>query len=240
MLGLALFGSLFLLPLFMQELLGYNALQSGMAMLPRSLVMMVGMPIAGRLYNRVGPRLMIGSGLFLSAFATLEMARFTADTSFAGLVIPQIWQGMAFSLIFVSLSTSALASVSRPRMTNATALYNLVRQLGGSFGIAIFATMLEGQQKVVAARLVSHLDPFNPVFAQRYRAIAQGLASRGVSSAEAGQKAMALLNGMAQKQAAVMSFEYAFYVIGVVFMVSLPLVFLLRAPAHMGPAVEGR
>lgn len=239
-LGLALFGSLFLLPLFMQELLGYNALQSGMAMLPRSLVMMAGMPIAGRLYNQLGPRLMIGAGLLLSGVATLEMARFTADTSYAGLVIPQVWQGLAFSLIFVSLSTSALASVTRPRMTNAAALYNLVRQLGGSFGIAIFATMLESQQKVVAARLVGHLDPFNPVFAQRYRAIAQGLASRGVNPAEAGQKALALLNGMAQKQAAVMSFEYAFYVIGVVFMVTLPLVFLLRARAQAVPVEEGQ
>ena len=110
-LGLALFGSLFLLPLFMQELLGYDALQSGWAMMPRSLVMMMGMPIAGRLYNRMGPRLMVGLGLALSAASTFMLGRLNLDTSYMGLVLPQVWQGLAFSFIFVSLSTAALASV---------------------------------------------------------------------------------------------------------------------------------
>lgn len=234
-LGLALFGSLFLLPLFMQELLGYDALQSGMAMLPRSLVMMIGMPIAGRLYNHVGPRTMIGVGLLFSGLATLMMSRFTLDTSYLGLVMPQVWQGLAFSLIFVSLSTSALALVSRPRMTNAAALYNLVRQIGGSFGIAIFATMLESRQQAASIRLMGHLDPFNPAFVQRYQMISQGLAMRGVNPASAGQKTIALLNGMVQQQATVMSFQYAFFCIGALFIITLPLVFLLRSRKHAIP-----
>jgi DHA2 family multidrug resistance protein len=234
-LGLALFGSLFLLPLFMQELLGYDALQSGLAMMPRSLVMMIGMPIAGRLYNRVGPRTMVGAGLLFSGIATLMMSRFTLDTSYLGLVMPQVWQGLAFSLIFVSLSTSALALVPRPRMTNAAALYNLVRQIGGSFGIAIFATMLESRQQAVSSRLMGHLDPLNPAFVQRYQTISQALAMRGVNPASAGQKTMALLNGLVQQQAAVMSFQYAFFLIGALFIVTLPLVLLLRSRKHAIP-----
>jgi DHA2 family multidrug resistance protein len=228
-LGLALFGSMFLLPLFMQNLLGYDAMQSGIAMLPRSLVMMVAMPIAGRLYNHVGPRLMIGLGLSLSAVAAFQMGRFTADTSYAGLIVPQVWQGVAFSFIFVSLSTAALALVPRPRMTNATALYNLVRQLGGSFGIAIIATLLEKRQAIVAANLGQSINIFNPAFTERYNAIVHGFLAQGIPSNEAGRKALALLSGMAQQQAAVMAIEYAFMLIAVLFVVTLPLVFLLRS-----------
>ncbi len=227
-LGLALFGSLFLLPLFMQELLGYNAMQSGLAMLPRSLVMMIGMPIAGRLYNRLGPRLMIGSGLALTAVATLQMARFTAQTSYAGLVLPQMWQGLAFSLIFVSLSTASLARVPRPRLTNASALYNLIRQLGGSFGIAIIATMLEKHQRIVACSLGGNLNMFNPSFVSRYQAICAGLVGRGVPATQAPRTAMKLLDGMVQQQAAVMAFDYTFYIVGLLFIIALPLIFLLR------------
>lgn len=235
-LGLALFGSIFLLPLFMQELLGYDALQSGIAMLPRSLVMMVGMPIAGRLYNRLGPRLMIGSGLALSGMAAFQMARFTDQTSYVGLMIPQLWQGLAFSLIFVSLSTAALARVARPRLTNAAALYNLVRQLGGSFGIAVFATLLESRQTIVASRLGENLSLYNPGYVLRYQALAGALPSRGVIPYQAGQKALALLNGLVQQQAAVMSFEYVFFIIGAVFVVTLPLVFVLRPRSEAIPS----
>jgi DHA2 family multidrug resistance protein len=234
-LGLALFGSLFLLPLFMQELLGYNAMQSGLAMLPRSIVMMIGMPIAGRLYNHLGPRAMIGSGLALTAVATLEMARFTLDTSYVGLVLPQVWQGLAFSLIFVSLSTASLARVPRPRLTNASALYNLVRQLGGSFGIAIIATMLEKHQQVAAVSLGGNLSMFNPAFVQRYQAISSGLIGRGVSAVQAPRAAVALLDGIVQRQAAVMAFDYTFYIVGVLFIIALPLIFLLSPRRHAVP-----
>ncbi len=236
LLGLSLFGTIFLLPLFMQELLGYDALQSGIAMLPRSLVMMVGMPIAGRLYNHLGPRPMIGCGLALSAMSSFLMARYTDQTSYMGLVIPQIWQGLAFSLIFVSLSTAALARVARPRLTNAAALYNLVRQVGGSFGIAIFATMLESRQTVVASTLIGHINPYNPDFVSRYQAAVAALSARGVIPSEAGAKALALFSGLVQKQAAVMSFEYAFFVIGALFVITLPLTFLLGSRKQAIPS----
>jgi len=236
-LGLTLFGSMFLLPLFMQGLLGYDAMQSGIAMLPRSLVMMVAMPIAGRIYNRVGPRLMIGFGLALSAMAAFQMGLFTADTSLAGLIIPQAWQGLAFSFIFVSLSTAALAAVPRSRMTNATALYNLVRQLGGSFGIAALATLLENRQSLVGAILNERINAYNPAFLQRYSALSQGLFMQGVVPSEAGQKSLALFSGMVQQQAAVMSFEYVFTVIGITFVVTLPLVFLLKSRREAIPSV---
>jgi DHA2 family multidrug resistance protein len=198
----------------------------------------VGMPIAGRLYNHIGPRLMIGFGLSLSALSAFQMGLFTADTSYVGLIMPQVWQGIAFSFIFVSLSTAALATVPRPRMTNATALYNLVRQLGGSFGIAIIATLLENRQAFVAATLNENLNPYNPVFLERYTALANALPARGIEQSQAGQKALALLNGLMQNQAAVMAFERAFTIIGLLFVITLPLVFLLRSRKDAIPALR--
>jgi DHA2 family multidrug resistance protein len=227
-LGFALFGSLFLLPLFMQELLRYDAYQSGIAMLPRSLVMMLAMPIAGRIYNGVGPRFMIGAGLALSALSTFQLGRLNAQTSFVGLILPQMWQGIAFSLIFVSLSTASLAHVARARMTNATALYNLIRQLGGSFGIAIIATLLEKRQLINAASLTNHLSMYNQAFVIRFQAITNGLMGQGISRDLAQRKALAMLNGMVQQQAAVLAFDYVLYVVGALFILALPLIFFLR------------
>jgi MFS transporter, DHA2 family, multidrug resistance protein len=237
-LGLALFGSMFLLPMFMEGLLGYDAMQSGIAMLPRSLVMMAGMPIAGRLYNRLGPRPLIGAGLILSAIAAFQMGKFTPQTSYMGLVIPQIWQGIAFSMIFVSLSTAALASIPRPRMTNASALYNLVRQLGGSFGIAIIATMLEARQNGFMALLSQHLNPYNPAFVSRFNAISHALVMKGVSTLRAQKQALAILNGLSQQQAASMAFDYVFMVVGLLFIITLPLVLLLRSHHDHAPKPE--
>src|SRR5205085_12264399 len=126
-----------LLPRFMQELLNYPATKSGLVLMPRSLVMLVCMPIAGALYSRLGPKLMIGTGLFIAGAAPIMMSHFTLQTGDFQFLWPQIIQGIGFVLIFVALSTTALAGVERRKMTSATGLYNLVRQLGGSFGTAI-------------------------------------------------------------------------------------------------------
>lgn len=141
-LGLALNGGLFLLPVVLQNLLGSNAMQSGLTMMPRSVAMGVLMPICGRFYNRLGPRVMVGLGLIVAGYGFYTMSDLTTDVGFMDLFWPQRWQGVGFSLIFVSLSTAALSTIPRPRMTAATGLYNVVRQVMGSVGIAIAATTL--------------------------------------------------------------------------------------------------
>src|SRR6185437_5450688 len=110
-LGLALNGSLFLLPVFLQNLLGFNAMQSGITMLPRSVAMGALMPIAGRFYNRLGPRLMVGGGLLVAGYGFYTMSTLTTTVGFWDLFWPQLWQGVGFSLIFVSLSTAALSTI---------------------------------------------------------------------------------------------------------------------------------
>src|SRR5437870_121819 len=128
-LGMGLMGSIFLLPLFLQNILRFNAMQSGVALMPRSLAMAVLMPIGGKFYNKLGPKVMVASGLFLSAVSFVQLAHMTVDTGFWDLIWPQVLQGAGFSLVFVALTTAAFASIERPKITAASGLYNVVRDV---------------------------------------------------------------------------------------------------------------
>ncbi|MDE3128952.1 MAG: DHA2 family efflux MFS transporter permease subunit, partial [Gemmatimonadota bacterium] len=141
-LGLGLYAALFLLPLFLQNLLGYSAYESGLVLMPRGLAMAVLMPIAGRFYNKIGPRVLVGLGLVVSAYSFYALSHLTSEVGFWDLFWPQMWQGVGFGLIFVALSTAALATIEKPRMTSASGLYNVVRQVFGSVGVALSATQL--------------------------------------------------------------------------------------------------
>ena len=150
--GIGIFGTLFLLPLFLQSLLGYTATQSGVALMPRSLAMFVAMPISGRLYNRLGPRILCASGLSVTAYSFWALSSLSLETGLWDIFWPQVWQGVGFSLIFISLTTAALSNIPRPKMTAATGLYNAIRQLCGSIGIALSASELaRGNVRFAAA-----------------------------------------------------------------------------------------
>ena len=227
-LGVALFGGLILLPLFLQNLLGYDATQAGLALMPRSLVMVLMMPIAGALYNRVGVYIMATTGLVLATIATFLMARFTVDTSPLQILIPQIGQGVAFAFVFVALSTTSMATIPRPQMQNAAGLFNLVRQLGGSLGTAIVVTLVDHKTTTASANLVRYASPYNPVFMQWWQTFQAGFAARGIDPGRARLQALALLGREIGRQAAVIAFDYAFAVMAVLFLCCLPLVLLLR------------
>jgi DHA2 family multidrug resistance protein len=228
-LGVSLYSSMFLLPLYMQELLNYPAMKSGLVLMPRSLVMLVFMPVAGALYNYLGPKIMIGTGLVIAGMAPIMMSRFTLASGGMELFWPQVIQGVGFVLIFVALSTTSLAGIDKPKMTSAAGLYNLVRQLGGSFGTAVFATMLASMQQSNHAVLAQHLNPYHPAFAQRFHGIQQGFIAHGINAWDARMKALAVLEGMVSQQAAMLSFERSFFLIGALFFLCLPLIFLLKA-----------
>ena len=240
-LGVSLYASMFLLPLYMQELLGYPAVESGIVLMPRSVVMLFLMPIAGLLYNRLGPKLMIGTGLFIAGFAPFMMSHFTLESGYWDLFWPQVIQGVGFVLIFIALSTSALAGIEKRKMINATGLYNLVRQLGGSFGTAVFATMLDSQTNVNRAVLVNHINLYNPAFTQRLQMLRQAFMAQGSSAMDAQMKAYKMMDMQIDQQSAMMAFDHCFFLIGLLFFLCLPLVFLLKTakrPAGQSEPVE--
>lgn len=235
-LGIGLFASLFLLPQFMQTLLGFTATQSGLSLMPRSLTMMVMMPVAGALYNRLGPKIMIGTGLSLTGFTQWQMSRFTLDTGAADILTPQILQGVGFALVFVSLSTVALANIPRNMMTSATGLYNLIRQLGGSFGTAYVVVVLTRHIDQARTDLVGYANAANPAFAQRVAGMAGAFQSAGYGPVDARKAALYAMQGLFERQAGMLAYDYIFYAIGLLFVVCLLLIPFLRAPKNHAPA----
>jgi DHA2 family multidrug resistance protein len=225
-LGAVLFSTLFLLPVYMQDFLRYDAMQTGLALMPRSLAMLVAIPIVGALYNKTSPRVVIALGLALGGYTCVQMSHFSLDTSREQILIPQVLQGIALACIFIPLSTVALSTIDRRRMSEATGLNNLVRQLGGSFGVAIFASLLGRFTNQARATLSAHVTTGDPAVFARLQAMQHGLGA-SVDAQTAAGRALRMLDMQVSGQAAMLAFERAFFLGGLLFFVSIPMVLLL-------------
>jgi DHA2 family multidrug resistance protein len=219
----------FLLPLFMQIMLGYSATQAGMAMMPRSLAMIVFMPIVGRIYNTVSPRIVIAFGIITFAVTAWMMGHYTLATSTRDVVIVLIIQGLAFSCLFIPLTTLALSTIPRHRLADASGLNSLLRQVGGSVGLAVFATMLSRFATRSHGALLEHVNSASPSAVARWNAIAAAMRARGADPSAAQSMTARVVDGILRQQAMVLSFEKLFYLAGISFLCVLPLVLVLRA-----------
>jgi MFS transporter, DHA2 family, multidrug resistance protein len=228
-LGAGLYGVLFLLPLFLQNLLGYPAFKSGLALMPRGLAMAVIMPIGGRFYNRLGPKLLVGLGLVVSAFSFWELSHLSLQIGFWDIFWPQVWQGVGFSLIFVALSTAALATVPKPEMTAASGLYNVVRRLFGSVGIAVAATQVTAGTVRYGQIIGTHVTAYNETTRLWLQHVLGGMVAAGSNRYSATMRALDLLHLDILRQAAVLAYNHVFALVMAVFVASVPLVFFLRS-----------
>ncbi len=236
-LGAVLFSTLFLLPIYMQELLRFDAMQTGLALLPRSLTMFIAIPIVGMIYNRISPRFMVAFGLALGGVTCIQMSRFTLDSGTADILMPQMVQGVALACIFIPLSTVALVRIERRQMSEATGLNNLVRQLGGSFGVAIFASQLGRYSAQARSTLVAHVAASDPSVAARLHGMKAALALRS-DAVTAQAQALRIIDLQVTGQAAMLGFERAFQLAAVLFFVSVPLVLLLDEGRKKGARAE--
>jgi len=227
-LGVALNGSLFLLPVFLQRILGYPAVDSGLALMPRSLAMIVLMPIGGLLYNRLGPRALVGTGLIVSAYSFWRLGHLSATVGFWDICFPQLWQGIGFSMIFVALSTAALAGVPRAKLTAASGLYNVVRQICGSIGIAAAATMVSRGTVLFRSRLSEKLVAGDTRVDAWLGSAKAAMRTLGGDPGLAARRALALLDGYVTNQASVLAYNHVYQLITVAFIACLPLVLFLR------------
>lgn len=228
----------FLLPLFMQTLLGFSATQSGLALMPRSLTMLFVMPIVGRLYTKVSPRLVILFGVLLFGYTAWLMGHYTLSTSAGGVVTVLIIQGVAFSCLFIPLTTMALSTIPRYRLADATGLNSLLRQIGGSVGLAVFATLLSRNATKIRGSMLGQLAAGDPEAMARLAGIKKMLMGRGLDQFAADSGAMRILDGLIRRQAMMISFEKLFYLAGICFLFVIPLIFVLRAPAKGGEKIE--
>jgi DHA2 family multidrug resistance protein len=223
-----LMANMFLLPVFMQELLGFTATQSGLALMPRTLVMMVAVPLVGRLYTKISPRLFILCGILLVAYGSYDMSHLTLQSSTADVVEALAFQGVGFACLFVPLTTLALAGIPRTRLADATGLNSLVRQIGGAIGLAVFATTLSNHQVLSRASVAAHLSEVNPETFARLQTLEQGFVARGMDAESARELALRALSGSVAKQGAVLAFDHVFLICGLLFLCVIPLLFFLE------------
>jgi DHA2 family multidrug resistance protein len=223
----------FLLPVFLQEVLGYTATQSGLALMPRALIMMVVTPIVGRTYNSVSPRLVVGFGVISVAVSTWMMSHYTLATSEHGIVAALLVQGLGFSCLFVPLATTALSRIPRHKLADAAGLNSVVRFIGGSMGLAIFATLLTRHMTTVRSVLGTHVVAGSPTLLPRLYGAQRMFSQMGMNASAARAGAVRVVAGALAQQSAVIAFEQVFLLTGLSFLCVLPLVyFLRRAPQH--------
>src|SRR6266571_2813275 len=228
MLGLCLYATVFVLPVYLQNLQGFTANQTGLVILPGAIASAVVMGTTGRLRGRLDGRLSVVAGVGIFMFAMWQMSRFTTLSGHDDFFWPLVWRGAGLGLIFVPLTNLALADLPMDRIPNGTGLFNLMRQLGGSLGIAMSATLLDRFQTLNHARLAERVTRFSDVARERLAGLTGTLIARGVPPAVADLRALAMLDGQVRRQAMMLAFERLFLLFGWGFAVALPLLLLMR------------
>ncbi|MDD5657182.1 MAG: DHA2 family efflux MFS transporter permease subunit [Elusimicrobia bacterium] len=204
LLGSVLYGTTVLLPIFMQNLLGYTAYLSGMAMMPRGLGSMASMFVVGRLTKRVDNRLLLMLGFLGIAATCWFLSRLTLDIAPANISWPLVLNGFSMGFIFVPLTTLTMATLRQSEIYQATSIYSLLRNIGGSVGIASLISLEQRRAQVHQSYLVAHLDQASALLQGRLADAQALLQSRGV--ADAARAAYGLVYGAVARQAALMSF----------------------------------
>ena len=161
MLGFVLYASLMLLPIYLQTLLNYLAFQSGLALSPRGIGALIMTPISGQLTNRLDPRKLLLIGILTGGFTMFQFSHLNLNAGYWDIFWPQIIQGAAMAFLFVPLMATSMSGIRREQMGNATSIYNLMRNIGGSFGIAMMTTFLARRQQVHQSQLISNITPMD-------------------------------------------------------------------------------
>lgn len=230
--GFCLYSSIMLIPLFLQTLMGYSATDAGMVMAPGGVATLLTMPLVGAMLQKRDGRKIVLAGLIIGAYAMFIMQRLNLESSYWDYVWPRIVLGFGLAMIFVPLTTVTLSSIKRSEMGNATGMFNLLRNIGGSVGIAIAATMLGRFSQLYQTNLVAHITPYATAWQSRSIEMKQALIAKGVLASQADQVTRGMIYGVVRKQAALLSFNHIFFIIGLAFLFIIPLLLLLKRPAH--------
>ena len=204
-LGITMYGLTALLPLLMQTLMGYTALTSGLAMIPRGFGALVGMPLAGRLVNKVPGRCLVAGGFLTFGFSALWLSRMTLDVSPFMLVWPLFFSGVSIAFLFVPLNTLALGSVKPEQMNNASGMFNLMRNMGGSVGISLVTTLVERRAQVHQAFLAGDINSYSGVFQGKFASLSAMFAQQN-GSFTGSQQALGAMGKLVGRQAGMLAY----------------------------------
>jgi DHA2 family multidrug resistance protein len=229
-LGFVLYGSLVLLPILLQTLLGYPSYQAGVAMAPRGMGSFLAMPTVGLLMARVGARRMLAIGLVGGAFTLFWLGGLNLQAGYWDVFWPQFFQGISLGFLFVPLTTITMGNIAKDRMGNATSLFNLMRNIGGSMGIAAATTLLYRYGQVHTTQLAAHITPYDITARTFLDRLRFGFMAAGADAFTAVRRAQAAAAGVVGRQASMMAFVDVFRLLGMMFLLLLPLLLLMRTP----------
>jgi DHA2 family multidrug resistance protein len=233
--GFVLYGSMVLLPIMLQTLLGYPPLQAGIAMAPRGVGAFFMMPLTGLMMTRFDTRKLLTVGLLVAGSTLLWLSGLNLQAGYWDVFWPQLVQGIGMSMLFVPLTTVAMNPIPRERMGNATSLFNLMRNIGGSIGIAATGTMLARDSQRTISMLGANVTPYSPASRAIFERMRAAFMAAGADSTTATSRATAAMFGAVQRQAAMVSFVGIFQLLGVLFLVLVPLILLMKRPSGQAP-----
>jgi DHA2 family multidrug resistance protein len=230
--GFVLYGSIVLIPIFLQTLLGYSSLQAGWAMLPRGLGAFIAMPFVGVLMSKIEPRKLLFVGFLVAAYSMWDLGNINLNAGYWDVFWPQFIQGVGMGFLFVPLTTVTHDPIPRERMGNATSVFNLMRNIGGSVGIAMVTTIVARHTQTNTNILGANVTQFSPAAQQMIATARAGFMARGMDAYTATRQAYAAVFGMVQQQAAMVSFVGAFRLLGLMFLCVIPLILVMKKPRH--------
>ena len=225
-LGLCLYGFMYLLPVYLAQIQGYNALQIGSTMMWVGLPQLVVMPFMPRLMQWFDKRTIVAFGLALFGLSAMMMSTMSADTAHDQLVLPQIVRALGLTCIIVPLSLITTGGIEAQNAASASGLFNMLRNLGGSVGIAMLSALLTRREHFHSHHLGEAISLYNPLTQERIAAIIQNLIAQGIDAVGAQDRAIHLLDATVRKQAFILAFNDCFHVAGLLLLAMIPLIFL--------------
>jgi DHA2 family multidrug resistance protein len=223
-----LFGSIVLLPIYLQTLMGYTSFLSGLVLGPGGVSTIFSLLIAGRLVTKVNPKGLLAFGIVISAYATHLMSQFNLYAGFSTIIWPRLVLGIGMGFLFIPLTTLTFATIKKEAMGNATAIFNLLRNLGGSFGVAFVTTILSRREQFHQFQLTEHLTPFDIPFQIASQQGTQILQYRGFESVLSRYGGLGVIYKELLRQASMMSFNDAFRLTSLLMISILPLVLFMK------------
>jgi DHA2 family multidrug resistance protein len=233
--GITLYSTTALLPLFLQTLLGYPALEAGLAISPRGFGALLSAMVVGRLVGVIDARILVAGGFAFLALSGVWLSRLTFDVAWSNIAFVTFLNGLANPLIFIALSTMSFGTLRREQMGGATGIYNLMRNLGGGIGISLATTILSRRSQMHQNVLVAHMTPYDPVYQQKLEAIRRSLVPK-VGPYLAGKQALGVLYRTLVEQATLLAFVDNFRLITILALCMMPLALLLKRVRARGPA----
>jgi len=223
-----LFGSLIMLPICLQTLMGYTAFLAGWVLGPGGLMAMISMPIAGRLITRVNPKMVLFTGTMITAYSMLMMSWFNLSADFYTVAWPRVVMGFGMGLLFVPLTTLTMSWIHKEEMGNATSVFNLLRNLGGSFGVAFASTLVSRRAQFHQGRLTEGMSILDRNFQEALPQVSQILKGQGFAPSQLDAGTLGLIYRKLVKEANMMAFNDTFFVLAVLMAIAGLLVLIMK------------